>query len=80
MNPQEALSFTISESAKTGHFDRDALVSQACDLTRELRDHGATPEGTVISVKAVLAGGVVDPPKKMKDDIVTNCIEAFFDN
>lgn len=79
MTPSEIFAATLTSSARSGTFDRDQLVSEACDLTRHLRDKGTTPEGTLKEVKQLLSGQMVSPSDKMKQDIVTNCIVTFFE-
>ena len=55
------------------------LMSQAADMTRELRAQGATPEGAVKSIKHALGSTAVTPPDKMKEAVVTCCIVTFFE-
>jgi hypothetical protein len=69
----------MSESARTGNFDQSVLMSQASDMTRELRDQGETPEGILKSLKQVLDCTVITPPSKMKEAIVSCCIQTFFE-
>lgn len=78
MTPSEKFAQTVSDSAMSGRFDRDELVSDACALTRSLRDNGSTPEGTLKSVKQILRDAKVSPPDKLQEEIVRNCIETFF--
>lgn len=44
-----------------------------------MRDKGSTPEAMLIVVKRILEGAAVRAPLKMQEDIVTNCIETFFE-
>ncbi|MBA3655967.1 MAG: hypothetical protein H0W69_01290 [Gemmatimonadaceae bacterium] len=79
MTPHDKFSNSVSTSAKAGSFNRDQLVLDACELSRDLRDKGSTPEAMLIVVKRILEGAAVRAPLKMQEDIVTNCIETFFE-
>jgi hypothetical protein len=79
MTHQEIFSQTISASARSGNFDRTVLISQVGNASRELRDGGSTPEGAVRFVKETMESNMISPTAKMKEEIVTRCIEAFFE-
>lgn len=79
MTHQEIFSQTICKSARSGIFDRTDLISQVANVSKELRDGGSTPEGAVRFVKETMESNVLSPTSKMKEEIVTRCIEAFFE-
>ena len=58
----------------------DELDEAAMEYCHVLRDHGCSPEGTLVNVKRVILEAIDDRDRMVTERAVLSCIQGYYRN